>query len=197
MDWKKAAVSANTGIAVTGNQDNIMLKVTLRLIFRLSLLFLAISLWTLTIGQVLPYEFRDTKVASDFYYYLFTWTPIAILLTLTGTVKREHDIFKKVLTVVLTITIAVLCFFYLLNNMFSIGFGAWSTFNIAYESRQHPERQIREQRYDAGALGYGSDRVVEVRPFAGLFWKVSPVDTTVIDNTKWRRVDKEGDGKFP
>ena len=142
-------------------------------------------------------KFRDTKIASDFYYYLFTWKPIAIALTPFGTIKKKHDIFRKALTAVLTITIAVLYFFYLLNNMFSIGFGAWSTFNIAYENRQQPERQIREQHYDAGALGYGGGRVVEVRPFAGLFWKVSPVDTTILDQTEWRRVDREADVKFP
>ncbi len=86
---------------------------------------------------------------------------------------------------------------YLLNNIFSIGFGAWTTFNIAYESRHNSEQQIREQRYDAGALGYGSNRVVEVEPFAGLFWKVTPVDTTKMDKSVWLRVDKEGEVKFP
>ncbi|HYH14312.1 MAG TPA: hypothetical protein VD794_03775, partial [Flavisolibacter sp.] len=133
----------------------------------------------------------------NFYYYLFTCTPVAILLTLFGTIKKQHDIIRKVLIVVLTVTATVLCFMYLFSNMFTLGFGAWSTFNITYEHRKHPERQIREQRYDAGAFGYGGDRVVEVRPFAGLFWKVLPVDTTTIDKATWRRIDKEGDVKFP
>ena len=86
---------------------------------------------------------------------------------------------------------------FLLNNLFTIGFGAWTTYNIAYEDKTNPERQIREQRYDVGALGYGEDRIVEVKPFAGLFWKVATVDTTNMDRAKWIRVDKEADMKFP
>ena len=174
-----------------------MLKVTFRLIFWISLSFLAISLWTLTIGQTLNYEFRNTKFESDFYYYIFTLTPIAILLTLFGTIKKRHDIIRKIMTIILTAGLALLCFFFLLNNMFSIGFGAWTTFNISYENKYNPDQQIREQRYDAGALGYGSSRVVTVKPFAGLFWKVTPVDTNKIDKVEWIRVDKEGDVKFP
>ncbi len=124
-------------------------------------------------------------------------TPVAILLTLFGTVKKRHDIIRKIMTIILTAGVALLCFFYLLNNIFTIGFGAWTTFNIAYENKHHPEQQIREQRYDAGALGYGGNRVVEIKPFASLFWKVTHVDTTKIDKANWIRVDKEGDVRFP
>jgi hypothetical protein len=174
-----------------------MLKVTFQLIFWISLIFLAVALWTLTVGQTLNYEFRNTKVESDFYYYIFTLTPVAILLTLFGTIKKQHDIIRKILTIILTAGLALFCFLFLLNNMFSIGFGAWTTFNIAYENKHNRDQQIREQRYDAGALGYGSTRVVAVKPFAGLFWKITPVDTTKIDKAKWIRLDKEGDVKFP
>jgi len=86
---------------------------------------------------------------------------------------------------------------FLLNHLFTIGFGAWTTFNIAYETKTNPEQQSREQRYDLGAFGYGSNRVVEVKPFAGLIWQVSPVDTAKIDKTIWIRVDKEADEKYP
>lgn len=176
--------------------DN-MFKVTFRFIFWISAIFLAISIWTLTVGRVLNYEFRNTRLESDFYYWIFTLTPIFILLTFFGTIKKRHGVFRKVLIIILTVSIAAFCFFYLLSNMLRIGFGAWTTFNIAYENKNNSEPQIREQRYDAGALGYGGYRVVEVKPFAILFWKVTPVDTTKIDKSDWKRVDKEGDLKFP
>jgi hypothetical protein len=38
---------------------------------------------------------------------------------------------------------------------------------------------------------------VEVKPFAKIFWKVSPIDTAKINKTEWTRVDKEADVSFP
>ena len=173
------------------------MKVLYRIIFWGSLLFLAVFLWTMTIGQTINFDFINHKTANDFYNVILGGTPIAILLTLFGTLKKHHDKERKLLTIFATIGLTVLTFMFLLNNLFTIGFGAWTTFNIAYENKTNPERQIREQRYDVGALGYGGDRIVEVKPFAGLFWQVSPVDTTKIDKTKWVRVDKEASVKFP
>jgi hypothetical protein len=119
------------------------------------------------------------------------------LLTLFGTLKKRHDKTRKLMSIFATIGVTVLTFMFLLNNLFTIGFGAWTTFNNAYEHKGNPNRQIREQRYDVGALGYGGDRVVEVNPFAGMFWKVSRIDTTTVNKTEWKRVDKEADVRFP
>jgi hypothetical protein len=174
-----------------------MLKLLYRIIFWSSLLFLAVFLWTVTIGQTNNFDFRNHKTANDFYNVILGGTPIAIFLTLFGTLKTHHDKARKLLTIFATIGLTVLTFMFLLNNLFTIGFGTWTTFNIAYQDKTNPERQIREQRYDVGALGYGSERIVEVKPFAGLFWQVSTVDTNKIDKTKWVRVDKEADIKFP
>lgn len=161
------------------------------------MLFLSISLCIITIGQALSYEFRNTDFGKEFYFYIFTLLPVAILLTLFGTIKRKHSVIRKTTTIILTAAFASFCFLFLLNNIFTIGFGAWKTFNIAYENKHAPEHQIIEQRYDIGALGYGDSRVVEVKPVAGIFWKVIKVDTNKIDKTNWMRVDKEGDVKFP
>src|SRR4051812_20307462 len=121
-----------------------MLKVSFRLIFWSSLLFLAVFLWTVTIGQIINYEFRDYKVAGNFYNIILAGIPIAVLLTLCGTLKKHHDKTRKLLTIFATIGLAVLSFMFLINNLFTIGFGTWTTFNIAYEYKTEPEKQIRE-----------------------------------------------------
>jgi hypothetical protein len=174
-----------------------MLKKTSRLIFWISLIFLAISLWTITIGQTLNYEFRNIKFASNFYNIIFTWTPFTVLLTLFGTIKKRHEVIRKILTVITTAGVTLFTFLFLIGNMFTIGFGLWATTNIAYENKENVQRQIREQQYDAGALGYGNRRIVEVEPFACLFYKVTAIDTAKIDKTQWRLVNKEGSLKFP
>ena len=81
--------------------------------------------------------------------------------------------------------------------MFMIGFGAWVTLNIKYEDKSNPNHQIREQIFDIGALGYGDTRVAEVKPFAIIFWEVSEIDTTTIDKTKWKLINKDLDIKTP
>lgn len=174
-----------------------MMKVIFKTIFYLSLLFLAISLWAITIGQSINFEFKNYQLANEFYNIILPGTPIAILITLFGTLKNRQSSVHKISIVLITILLTFCSFIFLLNNLFTIGFSRWSTFNIAYEHKTERDRQIREQRYDSGALGYGGNRTVEVKPFAFFFWKIIPVDTTKIDKTIWIRVDKEGDVKFP
>ena len=174
-----------------------MQKVTFRLIFWGSAIFLAVVLWTITVGQSINYEFQNDTDAGDFYNIILGGTPIAILLTLFGTLKRNHNTRRKILTIITTLGGVVFSFMFLLYNFFTIGFGVWTTFNIAYEHKSNPERKIREQRYDVGALGYGATRVVEVNSFTSLFWKVTLVDTTKLSKVDWTRVDKDGDIKFP
>jgi len=174
-----------------------MLRLLIRIIFWGSILFLAFFLWTVTLGQTINYEFRDNKLADEFYSLMLGGTPLVILLTLFGTFKKRHSATTKLLSILVTVGAAALTFMFLVSNLFTLGFGTWTTFNIAYEHERNPERQVREQRYDAGALGYGGNRIVEVRPFAGFFWKILPVDTTKLDKTEWRRIDQESDIRFP
>ena len=158
---------------------------------------LFICIWTLTIGQSVNYEFQDSYLASEFYYYVFLWTPVLILLTLFGTVKKSHSNFTKTIVIIATILSSIASFFILLKYIFMIGFGAWITLNIKYEDKSNPKHQIREQIFDIGALGYGDTRVAEVKPFAFLFWKVNEIDTNTIDKMKWKLINKDLDIKTP
>jgi hypothetical protein len=182
---------------IAENSIGSMLKVIFKLIFWSSIVFLCIALWTLTFGQVVPYEFRNMEMRSNFYDVLLPGAPAAVLFTLFGSLKKSQEGIRKASIILFTTVAAFFCFYLLMINLFNFGFGAWSTFNIAYEHKMNPERQIREQQYDMGALGYGGWRIVEVKPFAGLFFRISPVDTAKIKAQEWLRVDKEGDVKFP
>ena len=174
-----------------------MLRIIFKIIFYCSIVFLIILLWTVICGQKVNIDFRDSHIQSQFYSILFMGMPIAILLTLFGSIRKCYSRKRKILTIIATGLLSIFSFFYIMGSMFTIGFGHWSTMNIAYESKGNPSIQIREQQYDIGALGYGERRVVEVKPFLLLFWKTIPVDTVTIDKTQWRRIDKEGDVKFP
>lgn len=173
-----------------------MFRLLFRLIFYLSLTILCVAIWTYTIGQQLPLEIRDRHFSDRLYSFLFLGTPIAALLTVFGTVKRHYDATRNTLTLIGTVIMAVLIFYHQTMNLFNFGFGVWITTNVAYENIKYPEKQIKEQIFDVGALGYGGRRVVITEPFLKIYWKISQVDTTTLDKAQWNRVDKMGDLKL-
>lgn len=167
------------------------------MIFWITIMFILSSFFALTIGQHLPIEFKNTKISSDYYFIVFTYLPFAILLSLIGTIKKKNKIEKNWIIGIMTVIGAVACFFYLTSIMFSVGFGAWTTETILYENTDNKNITIKKQIYDAGALGYGGDRIVKLTPFLYYFRIVEETDTTKIDKSKWIFVNKEGDIKVP
>lgn len=77
------------------------------------------------------------------------------------------------------------------------GFGAWINYEITYENRNNTEININRQLWDNGALGYGGERMVELKPILGIWNLVKEIDTTNLKSTEWKRVERNGDLKFP
>ena len=166
-----------------------MLKALSRIIFYIILFFLIICFWTLTIGQKINIEFSDSEIASKFYYYVFTFTPILILLTLIGTIRKKNSKIKNGIIIFLTAILSLIVFSYLLQNMFSIGFGNWENMEILYTNKKDKSKKIIKQQYDAGALGYGNYRIVEITNFTKYFNKIDNIDTMKVNKTEWKKVN--------
>ncbi|MBK8875427.1 MAG: hypothetical protein IPN13_16535 [Bacteroidetes bacterium] len=166
-------------------------------VFGLALLFIGISVFTVAFVQNIPYEFDNIKVSASFYECIFFGLPSAVLLTLVWTVKRRNTAVRNIGIGIITFLSTAFTFWFLYSNIFSLGFGSWTDFNIAYESKDNPKIRIVEQRYDEGALGYGGWRTVKLTPFLSIFNHVENIDTNKIDTTKWNLVNKEGDVRFP
>ena len=166
-------------------------------IFWLTIIFIIVALFALTIGQYLPIDFKNYKTQSNFYYFVFTGLPFAILLSLFGTLKREYSKFKSWTIGILTVLSAGFCFFILMFTMFTIGFGAWTNETILYRNNDDRNITINEQIFDIGALGYGGRRTVKLKPIFMIFQTVENIDITKIDNAKWTYVNEEGDIHFP
>jgi len=172
-----------------------ILPIICKIIFWTAIFFLCASLWTYTLGQSNNIEFKDSKTSQFFYEIFFIYTPIAILLTLFGTIKKSYGVFYNIFTSFTTVALSVFIFYVLVQSIFTIGFGAWTTTNIPYQHKENPSRQIKEQLFDLGALGYGGTRVVELQPFMFFFNKVNEIDTNRIDKKEWQLVNKNGDLK--
>ena len=155
-----------------------------------------LTIFSLTIGQIVPFEFADYKVMHNYYDLIMQGLPIAIMLTLFGTISLKKTRIQNITYIGLTILTSVISFLIMVSLIFKIGFGAWTTVTTIYRHKTE-NKVIKEQLFDVGALGYGGKRIVQIKPFLRYWILPTIIDTTSIDKTKWNFVDEEGDIKFP
>jgi hypothetical protein len=167
-----------------------------KLIFWTAIAFIILTIISLTIVQTLPFEFADYKDQHRFYDILIQGFPVATLLTLFGTVKKENTKRRNWIIGGLTTFVSILTFAGQILLVYMFGFGAWTTESILYRHKIE-KREIKEQVFDVGAFGYGGRRIVEIKPFLTYWILPTEIDTLTIDKTKWNLVNEEGDIKFP
>ena len=163
----------------------------------MTLLFFGIAIYAMTIAQILPIEIADWHDMHLFYDIIFQGLPIAVLLTLVWSLRKERSKRTNIAIGIATPVFAAATFFSTVFLMFSYGFGAWVDEEVIYENKNHPEVTINQQLWDMGALGYGGQRTVQLTPFMGLWNLVQEVDTTRIEQSEWTLIQKEGDIKIP
>lgn len=122
--------------------------------------------------------------------------PISILLTLFFTVSSKNKKSINLQFIFFTPVISYCSF--LAASLFALLFGNdWVNLSIQYENKSNREETINEQLWDVGALGYGGNRFVKVKPMFGIFEKVNEIDTSQINKDEWTLVNREGDLKMP
>lgn len=167
-----------------------------KLLFWTAIAFISLTVFSLTIGQLLPCEFEDYKIQYKFYDTIIFGLPFAVILTLFGTLKKRNSNTKNWTLGILTVLTSILCFVGQFFMIFSFGFGAWTTVTTLYKHKTE-NREIKEQLYDIGAFGYGGQRIVEIKPFLYFWVTPTPIDTLTINKTEWDYVNDQGDIKFP
>lgn len=170
-----------------------LLNIIRKTIFWLSIFLIVLTIYSLTFGQFSNYEFADYKVSSQFYETIMEGLPLAILLTLTGTIKRTHEKSRNIGTIVVTVLISIISFFIMVSLIFSVGFLTITNDLILYQLKSNPKIIITKQTIGQGALGSDGYRIVQLQPFM-IFWnKVSIVDTTTINKNEWTFINEKID----
>jgi hypothetical protein len=157
-----------------------------RTVFYSSLVFIAIFFLSVTVFQALPVEFADEDVKDTFYEVIMMGFPIAILLTLTGTMKKGKPD-ANIAIFFITGFGAFLGFCLIGGIMLSIGFAGWNDTGYALHRKKDRQIQIKEHVHDFGALGSGGKRIVQLKPFLRYWNIVTHVDTTAINKDEWYR----------
>ena len=162
-----------------------------------TLLFFGIAICAMTIGQIIPVEFTDWNDMHLFYDVILRGLPIAVLLTLIWTIKKERPRKTNIAIGVATLILTAGTLFWTFFLMFSYGFGAWIDEEVIYEYKSNPEITVNKQIWDIGTFGYGGQRTVKLTPFLGLWNLIEEVDTVEIERNNWILVQREGDIKVP
>jgi hypothetical protein len=165
-------------------------KGLLKIIFYGSLIFLGIAVFSITIAQGISIEFKDWRVMHDYYDIIFELLPFAVLLTLSGTIKKRYTKLKNLSITGITIMTFFFSCFMIMGLMFRIGFGAWIDQETLYQNRANQSISVKRQIFDAGALGYGGTRIVKLKPFLYYWNIITEVDVEDLDQKEWVLVAK-------
>jgi hypothetical protein len=170
-----------------------------RIIFWAAILFFISLISGLILFSVLSLEFKNSSYFGDVYLYLVLLIPLAILFTMTGTIKKRNSSNKNWGIAGLTSIIAIIVFVTMFSLIMQIAWGGWANEAILYRNKKDNNISVNEQVWDVGALGYdrGSKRVVELKPIFYYFYQVRLIDTTHLDRNEWTFVNEEGDIHFP
>jgi hypothetical protein len=169
------------------------LNIILKTVFGLIILFVVVTIYALTFGQNSTYEFADWKLSREFYDHIMQGLPIAVLLTLTGTIKRTNDKSKNITIIVATIIGSIVSFIIMVSMVFSVGFLTITNDTLLYKHKNNPTTTIMTQTIGQGAFGADGHRIVKLEPFLNFWNKISIIDTTTIDKSEWIFVNQQID----
>lgn len=167
-----------------------MVNIIRRVIFFAAIAFIIVALFSFTIAQEIPYEFKDPYVSRDFYDVIMGGFPLAILFTLFGTIRDRYSTARKSFTILVTVSTAVLAFFVMIQMLFSVGFAVWSDVATLYKHKTREDTTIRQEVHEYGVFGRGGSRMVIVQPVLWYWYKVKEVDTATIKKNDWILVDE-------
>lgn len=157
-----------------------------RIIFITSLGIIAFIIGFRMLAALTPLEYSSPYAEKVVNTTTGICIPLAIVITLTGTLRDNESFFTGIGKVALTIFVAL---FSLVIIVFtSLDFCGWSDRNTLFYNKRSPRNLIIIREYGCGVFdSYLSKEVLLVKPFLpGLNW-TTEIDTMKIDHTEWTR----------
>jgi hypothetical protein len=163
-----------------------------KIIYWTSLVLIFVFVIVPFVGQFTPLEFTNDNFQDSFEQFRFFGLPIAILLTLFGTLKAKDSTGTKTSKIVLTICISVFSVFILFMTVFA-GMCRWTNNKILFNNITDKTTKIVLRDFGCGATDSGSPtyKVCKIKSITPLLIWVTAIDTTNIDRQIWQRVDNK------
>ena len=164
----------------------------LKIVFWTSILLPCFWVLTAILGNFVPLEFSNNY--SEFIYDSIRGFgfPIAVMLTMTGTIKSKDKAGIIATKLVLTIVAAAFSFFIIVMTAFA-GMCDWTTDKIFFENKQNSSIKIVQRSFGCGATDSSPAtlkvfKVSEITPY--LIW-VTSIDTNQINKSEWIRIENK------
>ena len=137
-------------------------------------------------------EFTHDSDEIFFDQIWFFGLPIAILFTLTGTLKREDTKGTAFAKTISTILFAFLPFLFAIATALS-GLCSWTTEKILFENKNDKSTKIVLRDFGCGAVDSTSPTpgVFKIKYYTSHFIWVSEIDTNKIDKNLWIRIENK------
>lgn len=161
-----------------------------KIIYWVSLASIFIFVIVPFIGQFTRLEFANDNFQDLFEQIRFFGLPIAILLTLFGTLKHKDTASTKTTKTILTICVAAFSAFILFMTVFA-GMCRWTNNKVLFENKEDKTIKIVLRDFGCGATDSGSPayKVCKIKAISPLLIWVTDIDTTKIDRRIWQRVN--------
>ena len=161
-----------------------------KIVFWTAVVFIGLWLIMPLIRWLMDLEFATNSFKSNYKEFLFFFIPIAILLTLFGTIKNKDKgliIAGKVIgTIVAAATTVFIMFMSIFGDMC-----AWINRQELYEHKNDSNTKIMVRDFGCGATDSSPPTVgiYKVRYFTKYFIRSTKIDTATIDKYKWIRIE--------
>ena len=142
------------------------------------------------IRSIMDIEFATDSIKSDYREFLFFAVPIAILLTLFGTIKDKDKGSKIVGKVIGTIVLAAVTVFVMFMSIFA-DMCVWTNREVLYEHKNDSNTKIIVRDFGCGATDSGPPTIgiYKVRYFTNYFIRSTKIDTATIDKNEWTKIE--------
>lgn len=148
--------------------------------------------WILTaiLGNFIPLEFANNDGEFIYDSIRFYGFPIAIMLTLTGTIKSKDTSGIIATKIFLTICVSVFSIFVVVMTLFA-GMCDWTTDKVFFENKQNSSIKIVQRSFGCGATDSSPAtlKVFKVREFTPYLIWVTSIDSNQINKSEWTRME--------
>ncbi|MBL7800688.1 MAG: hypothetical protein JNL95_08170 [Chitinophagales bacterium] len=159
---------------------------TNKVIFKTSILLLSIWILSAICRTFIPLEFSNNNFEFIYDNIRFYGFPITIILTLTGTIKKDDSSGVIVTKIVMTIFISAFSVFVMFIMLFA-EMCDWSTDKVVFVNKQNPSTKIVQRSFGCGATDSSPEtiKVFKIREITPYFIWVTNIDTNQINKSEW------------
>lgn len=162
----------------------------LKIIYWTSILLLCFWVLTAILGTFIPLEFANNDSEFVFDSIRFYGFPIAIILTLTGTIKEKDTSGVITTKIIWTLCVSAFSIFVMIMTLFA-GMCDWTTDKVFFERKQNSSIKIVQRSFGCGAMDSSPAtlkvfKISEITPY--LIW-LTKIDTNKINRSEWTRIE--------